>query len=436
MTLVSDARAIAVAGVHAADPARAVRSCLRRVGGQLELRGRPVAPAVRGQLHLIAIGKAGAALFEAAAAVVSSDPPGLVITPRGYPAPRARRTAVYGDHPVPGPASFRAGRRLLEYVREIPETDSVLYLLSGGGSAVAEVPAGGLAPEEITATTRELLASGAAIGEMNAIRRHLSAIKGGQLALASDVRWFGTIAISDVVGDPPADIASGPTVADPSTFADALRVVEARRLRPRLPPRVVRHLEAGRRGEVPETPKPPDPRLRRAPFVIAASNRIALRAAAQAAFRRGYSVRLGSSRMTGETRPVAERFARVLVGRRSARSFALLGGGETTVTLGRRAGRGGRNQEFALAAVPILEGREAVVLSIGTDGIDGPTDAAGGWADGRSAVRARALGVDVRRSLDRHASYAALARLRTLLRTGPTGTNVMDLHVGLAKGRG
>jgi glycerate 2-kinase len=241
--------------------------------------------------------------------------------------------------------------------------------------------------------------------------------------------------LSDVVGDPPPDIASGPTVADPSSFRDALATVDAWHLRRQLPPGIVRHLEAGRLGRVAETPKPGHPRLRRSPFVVAASNRTALTAAAAEAHRRGYQVLRLSSRMTGETRDVAARFARTLLARRTTGPFALLGGGETTVTLEKGSGRGGRNQEFALAALPILAGRSALVLSIGTDGIDGPTEAAGGWSDGRAADRARALGIDVAAALRRHASYSALDRLGELVRTGPTGTNVMDLHVGLRSER-
>ena len=435
MTLASDAFAIARAGIRSVDPGTAVRHTFRRSRAWLELGARRIPLSPAGRIHLIAIGKAAGAMIDAAIAVAGPGADGLAVTPRGYPPPRASIPTLYGDHPVPGRGSFRAGRRLLDHVASIPGRDAVVFLLSGGGSAVAESPAEGVSPTEVAATTRALLASGATISEMNAIRRHLSAIKGGRLALATGADRFGSIAISDVVGDAPSDIASGPTVADPSTFGDALHAVDAHHLRSRLPPGVLRYLESGDRGRRPETPKGGEPRLRRAPFVIAASNRVALAASAREARRRGYRVRTLSSWMTGETREIAERFTRTLMAARSQGRFALLGGGETTVTLARGSGRGGRNQEFALAGLAPLEGRRALVLSIGTDGIDGPTDAAGGWVDGRSAGRARARGVDVTAALGHHASYDALERIGGLVRTGPTGTNVMDLHVGLRRGR-
>jgi len=435
MTLVSDATAIARAGVRAADPARAVRRELRCHERWVQIgRARLVRP-TGGRLHLVAIGKAAGAMVDAAVRVVGRDAEGISVTPSGYPPPRARIPVLRGEHPIPRSGSFRAGDRLLAYVRSTRPEDVLVYLISGGGSAVAEVPATPLRRSDLTATTRELLRSGAPIGGLNALRRHLSAIKGGQLALAAPARRFGTLVLSDVVGDPPPDIASGPTVGDPSTFGTALEVVRSWRLGRRLPPRVVQRLRAGARGAWPETPKPSEPRLRRAPFVVAASNRHAVAAAAEEARCRGYRPRVVAGPIVGETRAAGIRFARALLAVRSGDRTALVGGGETTVTLGPRPGRGGRNQEFALAAASPLEGRNALVLSIGTDGIDGPTDAAGGWTDGRTMLRARARRVDLEVALHRHASYAALERLGALLRTGPTGTNVTDLHVGLA-GRG
>jgi glycerate 2-kinase len=434
MTLASDALAIARSGVRAVDPGESVRRVLHREGRRLVVgrhRGRLTPD---GRVHVVAIGKAAGAMMDAAFDVLGRETHGVAFTPTGYPAPRSKVPVSYGNHPVPGAESFEAGARLLRYVRTVTEDDSLLYLISGGGSAVAEVPAAGLTPEDIAATTRALLASGAPISEMNAIRRHISMIKGGQLATAGRAGWFATIALSDVVGDPPSDIASGPTVGDPSTFRDAMTIVRRRHLDHRLPRRVLSRLRAGARGRLPETPRPSDPRLRRAPFVLAASNRVALAAAAVESRRRGYRTRVLSSQMVGETQPTARRFARKLLAAAAPRPVALLAGGETTVTLGRHPGRGGRNQEFALAVADLIAGRAALVLSVGTDGIDGPTDAAGGYVDGRATTRAKDLGIDLGSALARHASYDVLEQIGGLVRTGPTGTNVMDLHIGLIRG--
>ncbi len=440
MSLASDARAIALAGIRAVRPDIAVRRVLMCRGPRIRVGTHALRVGPAGRVHLVAMGKAAGAMIDAAAAIVGRNALGLAIPPRGYPAPRSVLPVVYGEHPVPGPGSFRAGRLLLDYVRATDRSDAVLYLISGGGSAVAELPVPPLTRSDLSGTTERLLASGAPIGAMNAIRRHLSAIKGGRLALATTAPSRGTVAISDVVGDSPADIASGPTVADPSTFGDALKVVRRYRLSSRLPPKVLRHLRDGAAGRIPETPKSTERRLRGDAFVLAATNRTALSGAAQAARERGYRPQVLSSPLTGETQPVARRFATRLV--RSIapsrpRKVALLAGGETTVTLGPHPGRGGRNQEFAIAAARVLEGRGALVLSIGTDGIDGPTDAAGGWTDGGTAAMAGRQGIDLTEALRRHAAYDALEGLGRLVRTGPTGTNVMDLHVGLGvRGRG
>ncbi|HTT14645.1 MAG TPA: DUF4147 domain-containing protein [Thermoplasmata archaeon] len=437
MPLVSDARAIAEAGIRAVRPAVAVRRVVRRIDGGLRVGERRLAPGPGGRLHLVALGKAAGPMIDAAAALVGRDAVGLAAAPRGYPAPRRGLPIVFGDHPVPRAGSLRAGAALLRYVGATVPADAVLFLLSGGGSATAESPVPPLSGADVARATEVLLDCGAPIGDLNAIRRHLSELKGGRLALATRATHRATVAISDVVGDPPADIASGPTVADPSTFSEALAIVRRYRLDARLPVRVVRHLEEGAAGRWPETPKARELPSRAVPYVFAATNRTALEGARACAQRRGYRTRLLSARLVGETQPVARRFVAALLreARRASGRVCLLAGGETTVTLGAHPPPGGRNQEFALTAVPLLAGRDAVVLSVGTDGIDGPTDAAGGWATGTSRDVAGRRGVSVEDALRRHAAYPALARLGSLLKTGPTGTNVMDLHVGLAVSR-
>ncbi len=431
MTLVSDAKKIFRAGVAAVEPGRAVRKNLRRQGSDLHVGTRSVRVGHDGRIRLVAIGKAAGAMLDAAAQVVGPSPSALAVAPRGFPRAGAGLPTLFGEHPIPGSGSFRAGRALLRFVSAAETGDVVLFLVSGGGSAVAEVPAEGLTPTDLSRTTELLLGSGAPIGSMNAIRRHLSRIKGGQLAVAAGPARIATLALSDVVGDRPEDIASGPTVPDPSTFRDAVSVVRQYELGSRLPSRVNRHLSEGVRGNRPETPKTRDPRFRGTPFALVGSNRLALEAASRTARACGYRIQLLPRPVVGETRPAAIRFARLLIADRRPTPRAVLGGGETTVVLGPRPGRGGRNQEFVLSAAQTLAGSDAVLLSAGTDGIDGPTDAAGGWVDGASWRRGSALGVDLPGALARHAAYDALQRLGSLLRTGATGTNVMDLHIGL-----
>ncbi|MGP8075407.1 MAG: glycerate kinase [Thermoplasmata archaeon] len=431
MTLASDAEKIFRAGIAAVDPAWAVQNNLRRRGSTLRLGSRSLSLDRGGTIRLVSVGKAAGAMLDAATRALGESSPALAVTPRGYPGSREARSTLFGEHPVPGVGSFRAGQALLKFVRQDEPEDLVLFLISGGGSAVAEVPRAGLTPTDLARTTVLLLGSGVPIGAMNAVRRHLSQIKGGQLAAAAGPARFATLALSDVVGDAPEDIASGPTVPDPSTFEDAMDVVREYDLGPRLPTRVVRHLSEGAQGKVAETPKPGDSRFRHAPFVLVGSNRHAVEAAALAAKTLGYRTEVVERPIVGETRPAAVRFARRLLATPPTDLRALIAGGETTVVLGPRPGRGGRNQEFALTAARTVAGRNAVVLSGGTDGIDGPTDAAGGWVDGTTWSRSSLLGLDLTGALARHAAYDALRRLGSLLTTGPTGTNVMDLHVGL-----
>jgi glycerate 2-kinase len=441
MTLDSDALSIARAGIAAVRPDAAVRRALKVHPRTLTVGGAPM-PLSRGaRVHLIAFGKAAAAMEDAAEELVGRRfAGGLAVLRDGDPPPRGAIDVRFGEHPVPGPGSLRAARDVLQYAAACPPEDLILFLISGGGSAILEAPVDGLSLPDLQRTTRTLLACGAPIQAMNILRRHLSAVKGGRLGAATRAGQFATLAISDVVGDPPHDIASGPTVADPTTFADARQVVARYGLAGRLPAAVLRHLQAGVRGSTDETPKPGDARLTRAPFAFAASNRLALSVSAARARSLGYATHILSREVVGETRDIGRLHGAILSawsagGPHAGRPTCLLSAGETTVTLRPGSGRGGRNQEFALSAAAPLGGVPSVhLLSVGTDGIDGPTDAAGGWVDGSTAARADALGIDLETVLDRHATYDALRALGGLVITGPTGTNVMDLHVGLSGG--
>lgn len=434
-----DAMAIARSGIRGVDPYRAVARRIRRRGSRLQLGDRRFSISEGGRVHVVALGKAASEMADAAIDRLGEGTRGIVATAAGYPRPRHRIRCVFGSHPVPDESSLAAGEALLEYVRALHPEDLLLFLLSGGGSAIAEVPAEGISLSEIARTTELLLHTDAPIEEITTVRRQLSRIKGGGLARAAGSHRQVTFALSDVVGDRPETIASGPTVPDPTGGGDAWEVVRRHGIDGRLPPAVRRRLQGGaqsRKGS------PPPSRAPWGPFYLVATNRDALTAAAKEARRRGYRPWILSSRITGETKDVARVHAAILtsgppVGRSPPRPWCLLSGGETTVSFdGGPPGRGGRNQEFALAAAEILEGASGVgLMSAGTDGIDGPTDAAGGWVDDRTMERARRTGVDIADALRRHDAYVALERLGGLLRWGPTGTNVMDLHIGLVARR-
>lgn len=438
MPLASDALAIARAGIRAVDPERAVRANLWLRGDRLTVGGRRIGLSVGERVAVVAIGKAASRMATAAAGALRSRRGDTIVVDRsGDPKPRISAQVLQGDHPVPRSESFSAGTAMLEFVRRRPPNALTLFLLSGGGSALLEAPAPGLAPHSVSLVTELLLESGAPIQEMNIVRRHLSRLKGGGLVAAMDRPRTATLAVSDVVGDTPWDIASGPTVPDPSTFREALDALGRWKLARVVPTDVRSHLERGSRGEIPETPKPHDPRWAGSTFHLIASNRTARVGAAREARRRGYRATLVDGALTGDTQSVAVGQGCRLVAlarRRSTKTGALavVSGGETTVTLRPKSGKGGRNQEFALTVARAIEGvPDVVFLSIGTDGIDGPTDAAGARVDGSTWTRLRRFEPDPESVLADHRTYPALDRLGALLRTGPTGTNVTDLHVGL-----
>ncbi len=439
MTLEGDALAIARAGIRAVDPVRALRATLSVQGSTLRV-GKGRFPLGRtGHVWIFAWGKAAVGMARAAEEILGDRVAGgLVAYRKGSPPYRGGRLeALPGSHPIPGDDSRRAAERMLQQVREPAPTDAILYLVSGGGSAILEAPAPGIPFRDLRVLHEHLVGSRLPIQAINAVRKHVSAVKGGRLAAEARARVQVSLAISDVVGDDPATISSGPTVPDPTTYRDAYEALEEAGELGGVPGSVREHLRSGMRGLRPETPKPRDPRLQGSRFLVIASNRHALEGAQREALRRGYRTRILSSTVTGETREVAGVHGAILremvmFGRPLSPPACLLSGGETTVTLHGR-GKGGRNQEFALAAIPAIEGLpEALLMSVGTDGIDGPTDAAGGWVNGESAEGARRKRLSVTDALRNNASYGFLEKLGGLIRLGPTGTNVMDLHILLA----
>jgi len=378
-----------------------------------------------------------AAVMAAAVEAAWPDVPlsGLVVTRYGHAAPTRRIEVAEASHPVPDAAGEAAARRILALARGgLADEDLVLFLVSGGGSALLALPAPGLTLEDKQAVNRALLASGATIHEMNCVRRHLSAIKGGRLAAAAHPARVVTLAISDVPGDDPAAIASGPTVPDPTSFAEARAIVA--RYGIALPPAVAAHLERGADGfGTAETPKPGDPRLARAEYRLIATPRMALEAAAAEARRLGLAPLILGDALEGEAREVGTVLAGIA---RSARAHGhpvaapavLLSGGETTVTIrAPKPGRGGRNTECLLGAALALAGEAGIWgLMADTDGIDGSEDAAGAIAGPDTLARARARGVDPRAALAGHDSHAVFAAAGDLIVTGPTLTNVNDFR--------
>ncbi len=338
------------------------------------------------------------------------------------------------SHPFPNEASVAAGLRALELARESGEARWLVVLLSGGASALLAAPVPGVTLEDKVATGRALMRAGVAIDGLNCVRKHLSQIKGGRLAAAS-ARTI-TLAISDVHGpiaDDPSVIGSGPTVGDPTTFAQALAIVR----RVDEVPYAVRHyLERGARGEITETVKPDDVRLSRGTYEIIGSRQTAVEGAAASARALGYTVHVMPQPIEGEAREASLAFVRharqaiAAAGARPGARYCVLAAGEPTVTVTGK-GLGGRSQEFALAAVPEMAsfGRPAVLASAGTDGIDGPTDAAGAMADSTTLERARLAGVDWESMLAGHDAYHFFQPLGDLIVWGPTGTNVGDVQL-------
>lgn len=359
---------------------------------------------------------------------------GVIASPQPV-APVGRLERILVGHPRPNDGSVRAARRALTLARGLGSGELLVVLLSGGASAGLAAPAPGLTLEDKAAAADALMAAGVAIDGLNCVRKHLSSIKGGRLAVAARGRCV-TLAISDVVTpvpDDPAVIGSGPTTPDPTSYADALDLCRTAAVRPRMPAPVIELLERGSRGELPESPPPGDASLATAEYRLVGSREDAVAAARREAERRGFAVATLPEPVTGEARVVAAAYVAAAARRAGAlrRPACVLSAGETTVRVV-GPGRGGRNQELALAAAAELAARfdDAVLVSIGTDGIDGPTDAAGALADTTTFGRAAALGLQpATHYLDANNALAFFDPLGDLVRTGPTGTNVGDLQV-------
>lgn len=423
------------AALRAVDPAAATRRQVVRDGSMLNIGGVTCDLDLVDGVYVVGAGKAGAMMAGAMESILGDRlVEGVVNVKYGHTTPLRRVELIEAGHPIPDAAGVAGTEKIAGLLERLGEDDLVFCMLSGGGSALMPLPVEGVTLAEKQAVTGRLLQCGATINEINTIRKHISRVKGGQLArLASPARVVSLV-LSDVIGDPLDVIASGPTVPDDSTYSDCRAILERYELENELPPSVIRHLDAGMKGTEPETPGPGDPVFDRTQNVMIANNRQALDTARTEAEKRGYNTLVLSSSVDGETREIARVYsaiAREIVqhGDPVRSPACVISGGETTVTL-KGNGKGGRNQEFVLAAAAGIEGLErTVVFSAGTDGTDGPTAAAGAVADGQTLARAAEKGLAADACLDANDAYHFFKPLGDLVMTGPTHTNVMDLRL-------
>ena len=434
------------AALAAVDPYNAVRRAVKIEGAVLHVAGAAYDLDTFSRVVVVGAGKATARMAMAIEDVIGnriSD--GLVIVKQGHTALLRTIKQAEASHPVPNEAGVEGTKRVLEIVKAVDEKALVICLLSGGASALLVAPVNGVTLADKQEVTALLLKAGASIGELNAVRKHLSAVKGGRFAKAACPAQIVTMILSDVIGDKLDVIASGPTTRDSTTFADAVAVIGKYGLKEKMPPRVMAFLARGMGGQEPETVKSGDSCLHKTRNVIIGGITQALFAAKEKARQLGFAPEVVTGELQGEARDAARFLAQTAL---RARDLArpgerrcLLSGGETTVTV-KGTGRGGRNQELALAFALEIDGMDGVaLLSAGTDGTDGPTDAAGAVVDGSTVQRARSFGVHPETYLGNNDSYAFFNKLDALtgerhhLITGPTGTNVMDLQILLIEGR-
>lgn len=429
-----DALTVMEAAINAVAPKNAVMEKLQLIDGNVVVDGfmKPLDDVRR--VLIVGGGKAGGPMAEAIEEILGDSVEEGVVNILGGTEARYRVNRVKlnrASHPVPNDEGAKGVRDMMKLTSNLSPDDLVLALISGGGSALMPLPADGVSLEDVQDVTRKLLSAGVTINELNAVRKHLSAFKGGQLAANCYPSTVVCLILSDVVGDPLDTIASGPTAPDSSTYETAHEVLDSYGIWGSVSPAVKRRIELGLEGKVAETPKPGDPVFEKVHNVVIANNMKAARTAADKAEKLGYNTRVLSTFVEGEARHVGTVYAGL------ARSLsmndlpvpkpgALLLGGETTVTVTGQ-GVGGRNQEVALSALMKIAGQSCVVLALGTDGIDGPTDAAGAIVDGASLSRAQLRGLDPAKHLRENDSYSFFEALGDAVFTGPTGTNVNDL---------
>ncbi|MBH0188430.1 MAG: glycerate kinase [Nitrospira sp.] len=427
-------RKLIAAGLHAADPYHTILQSVSRTGQSVRVGRKTYDLARFNRVFAVGAGKASARMAQALEHILGSRlDGGFIVVKTGHGVPTERIRVVEAAHPVPDHAGLMAAERLRTVIQDLTPRDLLFVLLSGGASSLLPAPVPGVTLANKQHTTRLLLRGGATIHEMNAVRKHLSLLKGGGLTVSTQATIV-TLILSDVIGDDLGTIGSGPTAPDSTTFADAIDVLRRYGLWSTVPEAIRRHLLAGRHGRASETLKAGSKRLHRVQHHIVGNNSGMLRAVVHAAQSAGLRTILSPTALAGEAQDTAHRFTRLAkpytVGRKqSMRPVCIVAGGEPTVTVTGR-GKGGRAQEFAAVAAFDLDGiPNAWLAAIGTDGTDGPTEMAGAVISGKTLARAKTRGVDLRSALRRHNTYSALKALGCHIHTGPTGTNVNDLYV-------
>ena len=433
---------ILAAAVEAVEPAGAVRRNVQRDGDRLSIGGRDYDLGKIRRVLVVGAGKAGVPMAEAVAEILGDRlTSGIVLVKEGYVGSDSHEKVseswrglriLEAGHPVPDQRGIEGANQIIELLKEAQEDDLVICLISGGGSALMTCPEDPVGLEDLRALTEALLASGANINEINALRKHLEGLKGGKLARLAAPAHTAALILSDVVGDPLDVIASGPTVPDASTFEDAFRVLERYGLLEKAPEAVIARLQKGMQGKFAENPKPEDPIFQKVHNVVVASNVLAARAAVEQARREGFHAMLLTTYLQGEARQAGRMLAAIArqiaaSGQPLERPACVVIGGETTVRL-QGHGLGGRNQEMALGAVRDMAGLQgATLICLATDGDDGPTEAAGAVVTGDTLHRASQRGLEPADFLERNDAFHFFDPLGDLLKTGPTRTNVNDL---------
>ncbi|MCF6406704.1 glycerate kinase [Chitinophaga filiformis] len=420
------------AAVNAVQPSHLMQQHVRLRDGALTVCGKKFSLPAGRPVWMFGAGKAAAAMAQALEALLSAVPvQGLVITKYEHALPLQHISIAEAGHPLPDENGVRATAQMVAQLKAVQPGDVVLFLLSGGASALLADYPGGASLMQVQQVFELLLKSGADIHEMNIVRKHLSSVKGGQLALLANTTAWCSLILSDVVGDELSIIGSGPTVGDPSTFSDACNILDKYGLTAKLPAAIHEHLQRGCAGDISETPKPGHPGLKHVNNFLVGSNAIALEAAKQKAISLGYSTAVLTSAATGQATSVAADLVAAARDWKGKRPACILMGGESTVTVTGH-GLGGRNQHLALAAGMLLVAQPGItILSAGTDGTDGPTDAAGAVADGELMLSAAAQGLDAGHYLAQHDAYHFFEKAGGLIKTGPTQTNVMDIMLAI-----
>jgi hydroxypyruvate reductase len=428
---------ILAAALEAVDPARAVEKYLLRDSNQLIIGDQVYYLPDYDRIFLIGFGKASIPMGRAAVRILAEDLTQGILISKEIPSASGFRdqspvSLLEGGHPVPDQRSIQSAQNITEIVSSTTKNDLLICLISGGGSALLTYPVPGLALDDIQHLTRALLSCGATINEINCLRKHLSQVKGGQLARLAAPAQVATLILSDVIGDPLDVIASGPFVPDPTTFSDALSILAKYQILEQVPNSIRTNLETGKVGRIPETPKPNDPIFSNVQNLIIGNNYQAAQAALEHATQENFKAKLLTTYLQGEAREVGRTLAAItkqaaVTGDPVSRPACLIAGGETTVTI-QGAGLGGRNLELALGAVQELAGLQDVMLiTLATDGDDGPTDAAGAVVTGESLLQATKLGLSPNQFLAENNSYHFFEPLGDLIQSGLTHTNVNDL---------